>query len=414
MSYKLEFSDSSAFADILMSTIQMWCTQEPDVYLTSREGLKIYSQKVLLSFYSPMLRDILSNINIDAMVGISVPAKTEDISMLLKVLETGLVVSKNKDAFLEVGDVANMLGIAFNSGGSDVNTEERDEFHAYGNNPLEVQHDMDEMSQFHQQEMEEEAPLEIKHEIEESGEEYNFGISDTNTSKYNCKECGKHFVQFEKFNRHMSVHTSFACQMCGKQFKHEKRLKTHMMKLHGFGNGEVNAVQYLNAIFDSSKENHCVDPLINNSEVHDYDASDFDPASIVVEEERKYKCDECPATFKKNAHRERHMLIHTGERPFTCEICWKSFSRKDKLQKHSRTHGSFVGHEINSHDNVVDPEVNSQDKFVNHEVNHEVNAHDNVVEPEVNPPDDLVYEMDSQNKSVDHDEVNFVDQQSTC
>lgn len=153
------------------------------------------------------------------------------------------------------------------------------------------------------------------------------------------------------------------------------------MKLHGIGNAsEVNAVQYLNAIFDSSKENHCMDPLINTSEVIDNASSDFDPACIITEpeEERKYKCEECPATFKKNAHRERHMLIHTGERPFTCEICFKSFSRKDKMQKHSRTHGhNFLEHGVNSADIIVDHEVNSKDKFVDHDEMKFVDKHVN-------------------------------------
>ena len=80
---------------------------------------------------------------------------------------------------------------------------------------------------------------------------------------------------------------------------------------------------------------------------HNYDAPDCEPARLGAEKNRKnnFKCAECPATFKKKALKERHMLIHTGERPFICEICMKSFSRKDKLQKHSRTYDSFV-HQI--------------------------------------------------------------------
>ena len=40
----------------------------------------------------------------------------------------------------------------------------------------------------------------------------------------------------------------------------------------------------------------------------------------------KLKCDKCNATFKKTTYLKRHILTHTDEKPFKCDICnWGKF-----------------------------------------------------------------------------------------
>lgn len=48
----------------------------------------------------------------------------------------------------------------------------------------------------------------------------------------------------------------------------------------------------------------------------------------------------CGWSFKRYEHLKRHMLIHTGERPYSCHFpgCGKSFSRSDNYHAHYRTH----------------------------------------------------------------------------
>ena len=54
--------------------------------------------------------------------------------------------------------------------------------------------------------------------------------------------------------------------------------------------------------------------------------------------ECKKQCSFCPATFKSNTDVKRHERIHTGEKPFSCSVCQKSFNRKGNMEKHLTTH----------------------------------------------------------------------------
>ncbi|XP_030760520.1 zinc finger and BTB domain-containing protein 6-like [Sitophilus oryzae] len=61
---------------------------------------------------------------------------------------------------------------------------------------------------------------------------------------------------------------------------------------------------------------------------------------------RPYRCVECKKSFVRKEHLIRHMVLHSGERNFTCEICNKSFSRHDNLLKHIRTHNKESNYTI--------------------------------------------------------------------
>jgi hypothetical protein len=53
---------------------------------------------------------------------------------------------------------------------------------------------------------------------------------------------------------------------------------------------------------------------------------------VVNNQERPFKCDQCPQSFNRNHDLKRHKRIHLAVKPFPCPSCEKSFSRKDALK----------------------------------------------------------------------------------
>nr|XP_032528356.1 zinc finger protein 852-like [Danaus plexippus plexippus] len=54
--------------------------------------------------------------------------------------------------------------------------------------------------------------------------------------------------------------------------------------------------------------------------------------------ERPYRCSMCPKSFTMPLFLQIHTRTHTGERPYECQHCPKAFSNKAALLRHDRVH----------------------------------------------------------------------------
>jgi uncharacterized Zn-finger protein len=53
---------------------------------------------------------------------------------------------------------------------------------------------------------------------------------------------------------------------------------------------------------------------------------------------RRHKCQYCPKAFVTPSKLERHERIHTGSKPFGCEMCSQRFTQRCGLKVHSHLH----------------------------------------------------------------------------
>ncbi|XP_007899599.2 zinc finger protein 281 [Callorhinchus milii] len=72
--------------------------------------------------------------------------------------------------------------------------------------------------------------------------------------------------------------------------------------------------------------------------------------------EKPFCCDQCNMRFIQKYHMERHKRTHSGEKPYQCHICQQYFSRTDRLLKHKRTCGDVLG----KSENGVEPGTSGQ------------------------------------------------------
>jgi len=151
------------------------------------------------------------------------------------------------------------------------------------------------------------------------------------THRCPVESCHKMFKTVGEVKQHQKTHSNakdFICTTCGSSYASKQQLQNHCNLLHAVSPDGYFHCGECEAIFKTPLELRTHDRRTHHVP------------------EKKFRCDVCGKAFSVLCNLQRHLMMHSDERPFSCpdSDCGARFRTKYHYQKHYRTHMKGQSH----------------------------------------------------------------------
>uniref|UniRef100_A0A182MUT1 Protein krueppel n=1 Tax=Anopheles culicifacies TaxID=139723 RepID=A0A182MUT1_9DIPT len=154
-----------------------------------------------------------------------------------------------------------------------------------------------------------------------------------NDVPYTCTECnGLVFKTVREASKHISYHDAterpFQCRICTLRFPTRMNSLTHERKMHRLKLKRMEAKQTNGSAIKRNTSGRRTKPMCAKDQKR----------PKTTEKLAQHSCEMCDKKFTAKKNLTRHLMIHTGEKPFKCDRCDRSFRQAGELKKHRNVH----------------------------------------------------------------------------